>query len=123
MSLFGNTFFPHPFPEVFLFISGVYFSTFSLLSTASHFHTHSSASFIFSPCLSLSLSLSLSICPGGSGYLQCVWTPCFQEISCQSKYCLCPTQHIMDGERKQDGEKHKKVWLWYSQRCHRETED
>lgn len=48
----------------------------------------SHASFIFSPCLPLSFpvrSLSLSICPGGCGYFQCVWTPCFQEISCQSK--------------------------------------
>lgn len=43
-----------------------------------------------------SLSLHLS---WGCWYIQCVWIPFFQEISCQSRECLCPSWHIREMER------------------------
>lgn len=77
---------------------------------------------LFSHPVSPFLSLSyISLFPSvlwGCGYFQCFWTPCFQEISCQSIIMLVSfPAYKTDGERKQEGVKHREVWLWHSKRC------
>lgn len=120
MSLFRNTFFPHPFLESFLFISGVYFSTFSFLSIALHFHTHFSCFFYFltlsPPFFLCQISLSLHLSWGLRVLSVCLDSLFPGNIMSKQIMLASFPAHKTDGERKQDREKHKKVWLWCSQR-------
>lgn len=112
---------PHPFLQSFLFISGVYFSTSSLLSIALHFHTHFSCFFYFltlsPPFFLCQISLSFHLSWGLWVLSVCLDSLFPGNIMSEQIMLVSFPEYKTDGERKQDGEKHREVWLWHSKRC------